>query len=283
MPGQLCAFPLPGWLQKMFSPKPAVVSAISIPSNELDIQKGAVFLPPREPPTSTVGFVALEHRLLWDMYLLPKQDLTEASARGEVFALHTLQQQPPLPEHNNNQPEQFILTHTDLRGPNIMVDDQLRIQAIIDWEWAVTVPAAFFQPPFWITASGTMLADFRSTLASLPSAHDPSIVLLQKQWLHPVGDDLTMHMARIFQDPYSLSDIFYKSVYPRLFSTPKKETLENFFLSTTWRDEIGHRIRSSERYTQYLKANNLYKVDEEEQQRKEWAAGVEALLRRLKQ
>lgn len=255
-------------------PKPVIVDAISIPTNDLYIQGGRVVPSrPLPPPTSTTQFIDAGYRLLRDIYLMPKQDLSEAGARSEVFALHTMQQQqlrPPQPrEGRNGQSEQFVLTHTDLRGPNIMVDDELRIQAVIDWEWAVTVPAAFFAPPSWLLASKAMLDEFYSTLASLPLTHEPSVALLQRQWLLTDGDDnhLEQHVARIFESPYSLADVFYKSVYPRLFDVPRMETLRIFFLQPRWQEEIKQRVENSERYTQYLKGNNLYEVDEEAEKR----------------
>jgi hypothetical protein len=218
-----------GWLQAFLSPEPIIDSAISMSTNEL-VQGGcAVSL--QGPPTSTSRFVALQQHLLEDIYQLPKQDLEEAELQYEVFALHTIQQHQLLQqEYGNSQPERFVLTHTDLRGANIMVDDQLRIQAIIDWEWAVTVPATFFAPPFWIMNSQATLAEFRHVLALLSSSHEPSVPLLQKQWASSNGNDLKLHMAQIFLEPYSLVDVFYESIYPHLYKVPEKETLHGFFL-----------------------------------------------------
>ena len=206
--------------------------------------------------------------------------MEEAEAQYEVFALHTVRQHQLLRQEyeNRSRPERFVLTHTDLRGANIMVDDQLRIQAIIDWEWAVTVPAAFFTPPFWIMDSQAMFAEFRHALASVPPSLGPSAALLQKQWASSDGNDLKLHIAQVFLDAYSLVDVFYKSIYPRLFDIPDKEALRRFFLDQQWQEEIRRRLRSSDRFAQYLKANNLYTVDEETQRLKDWIAQGRALL-----
>ena len=276
-PGRVGFFPMPSWLRAFTSPEPIIDSAISMSTNEL-VQGGcAVSLQP--PPTSTSGFIALQHCLLWDIYLLPKQDLEKTESQYEVFALHTMQQHQLLrQEYENSQPERFVLTHTDLRGANIMVDDQLRIQTIIDWEWAVTVPAAFFTPPFWIMDSQNMLAEFRHALASFPSSLEPSVALLQEQWAPSDGNELKLHIAQIFLDSYSLVDVFYKSIYPRLFNVPDKEILCRFFLDPQWQEEIRRRLRSSGRYVQYLKANNLYVIDEETQRQKDWIAQGQTLF-----
>lgn len=44
----------------------------------------------------------------------------------------------------------FILTHGDFRPPNIFVDDDLTIIAVVDWEWSHTIPAQMFLPPSWL-------------------------------------------------------------------------------------------------------------------------------------
>lgn len=282
MPGQRKAFPMPRWLEA-FSPEPVIVSAISMPINDMHVLGGCAISQPA-PPTSTSGFVAQMHRLLRDIFLLPTQDLEEGNAQYEVFALHIIQQQQKqlLMEQYKSQPEQFVLTHTDLRVDNIMVDDQLRIQAIIDWEWAITVPSAFFTPPFWIMYSKDRLADFRSALASLPSGHGQSLALLQKRWLCSDDDDLALHIGHIFFNPYSIVQIFYDHIYPRLFKEPENETLRNFFICPQWQEEIRQRLQRSERYNQYLKANNLYKVDEERQRLHDLIAQGQALLSKCK-
>lgn len=125
---------------------------------------------------------------------MPFQDLVELDAQHEVFALHTLQQYTLKHPPHHHQPERFVLTHTDLRGSNIFVDDELRIQAILDWEWAVTVPVAFFTSPVWITASEDRLSEFRSVLASSSSSSSLSVAALQEEWLS-TDHDLILHGA----------------------------------------------------------------------------------------
>lgn len=46
----------------------------------------------------------------------------------------------------------FYLTLSDLHQNNIFVDEQWNIKAIIDLEWAHTVPADMQLPPFWLTS-----------------------------------------------------------------------------------------------------------------------------------
>ncbi|KAL5584116.1 hypothetical protein FOVSG1_015467 [Fusarium oxysporum f. sp. vasinfectum] len=66
----------------------------------------------------------------------------------EIFAVNHLKQ---LTEELADDPGCFVLSHSDLRPPNIIVDDDFNITSILDWEWTHTVPRQFFMPPSWIT------------------------------------------------------------------------------------------------------------------------------------
>jgi hypothetical protein len=243
------------------SSDPVLVNTISMPTNELYIQGGytASSAPVATPPTSTAKFVAQEHRLLWDTYLMPMQDLAEEDAQSEVFALYTLQRHTKTQYQNHfQQPERFALTYIDLCGPNILSDNEFHITAVIDWEWAVMVPVTFFTPPLWITASKDRLTEFRSALAPLSS---PAVAVLQEQWLSP-DHELALHVAQVFQHPNRLAEVFRKLIYPCLSDRSMDEATREFFLSQQRQDELKQRIQNSERYTRYLKENNLYKLSD---------------------
>ncbi|KAH7308606.1 concanavalin A-like lectin/glucanase domain-containing protein [Stachybotrys elegans] len=45
----------------------------------------------------------------------------------------------------------FVLVHGDLRLPNILLNDEMKIISVLDWEWSRVVPLQFFQPPLWLT------------------------------------------------------------------------------------------------------------------------------------
>lgn len=178
----------------------------------------------------------------------------------------------------DNQPERFILMHTDLRCSNILVDDQLRIVGVIDSEWAGTVPVEFFAPPFWILDSEQILAEFHSVLQSLEKK--APVALLQEEWIS--CEDITTQIARIFRHPLQLVDVFYNYIYPRVFDEPEDEALRKFSASEQHQEEIRQRLQSSNRYTEYLKENGLYEIDERTQKANEWIAKAEAYLKYLK-
>jgi aminoglycoside phosphotransferase (APT) family kinase protein len=41
----------------------------------------------------------------------------------------------------------FVLVHGDLELFNLLVDDNMDIIAVLDWEWSRVVPRQFFIPP----------------------------------------------------------------------------------------------------------------------------------------
>ncbi len=51
----------------------------------------------------------------------------------------------------------FVLTHGDLAKYDVLVSDDLDILAVIDWEWAQTVPLQLFLPPVWLTGTSLSL------------------------------------------------------------------------------------------------------------------------------
>lgn len=44
----------------------------------------------------------------------------------------------------------FVLVHGDLEPHNILVDGNMSIIAVLDWEWSRVIPAQFFHPPLWL-------------------------------------------------------------------------------------------------------------------------------------
>ncbi|KAK0390110.1 hypothetical protein NLU13_3683 [Sarocladium strictum] len=249
--------------------KPTIVDPFSIPMNDLRIQ-GYSYSP--SPSRSTAEFISQQRLLLWDTFRLPSPALRQNTAEMELFALHTIDQTPLLVDRLR---EPFVLTHTDLRWSNIMVDHELHILAIIDWEWAGTVPASFFIPPSWITASEDYFAEFRSVLAEKYTA-SPHTQLL-KEWICEYT--ITSRVAEIFRRPHHLVTIFYKFIYPQLFKEPYKEVVHEHFSCEQKQLELQKLLQSSARYTKYLKENNLFPVDDEEAQRaREWMAKAQAYL-----
>lgn len=49
----------------------------------------------------------------------------------------------------------FVLVHGDLHLSNLLVDNEMRIVSVLDWEWSRVVPVQYFAPPFWLSDRDT--------------------------------------------------------------------------------------------------------------------------------
>ncbi|KAF5019924.1 hypothetical protein F66182_8064 [Fusarium sp. NRRL 66182] len=45
----------------------------------------------------------------------------------------------------------FVLVHGDLQPFNILVNENMEIVSVLDWEWSRVVPYQYFLPPLWLT------------------------------------------------------------------------------------------------------------------------------------
>lgn len=45
----------------------------------------------------------------------------------------------------------FVLVHGDLQAFNILVNENMEIVSVLDWEWSRVVPCQYFLPPLWLT------------------------------------------------------------------------------------------------------------------------------------
>lgn len=49
----------------------------------------------------------------------------------------------------------FVLVHGDLELHNLIVNDNMEIVSLLDWEWSRVVPVQFFKPPLWLKYPST--------------------------------------------------------------------------------------------------------------------------------
>ncbi|RSL53810.1 hypothetical protein CEP54_010192 [Fusarium duplospermum] len=248
---------------------PVIVGAFSIPINELKIQG---YSPQPSLSRSTAEFMSQQRRLLRDFYLLPTQSLDRQTAELELFALHSVGQ---IPVAVDRQHEPFVLSHTDLRWSNIMVDHELHIVGIIDWEWAGTVPASNLIPPSWITVSGHYFAEFRSVLASKYASSPHSKLLSEWNCEYTI----TSWVIEIFRNPHHLVSIFYTFIYPKIFTEPRQEVVPEYFCRRQKQLELKRLLQSSERHTKYLIENNLF-IDDDDEEGRRAIIGVQVRKRR---
>nr|KMM66373.1 hypothetical protein CPAG_02712 [Coccidioides posadasii RMSCC 3488] len=94
---------------------------------------------------SAIDYIFMIHQALLDEFHLRRDSVCgESDARSYLYGLHNSRQfliDWVKPEHNHGP---FVLMHGDLRSANILVDDDLNIVSVLDWEWSHTIPLQMF-------------------------------------------------------------------------------------------------------------------------------------------
>ncbi|KAJ4327637.1 hypothetical protein N0V84_001886 [Fusarium piperis] len=253
--------------------RPKIVGAFSMRKNELQIDG---YTAPRSTATTAKEFFAEQYQLLQYMWKMPSHELSQEEAEREEFALHALsleEAQSTSALQTDSSGDLFCLFHPDLRVNNIIVDDELRICGVIDWEFSVTVPSHVFLPPAWITGHDT-----GSIISKVDFASEFKSVLLSKKQQSASHSQLVQDWD--FQDDF-------RFVYPKLYKKPRDEIVPRFFHlpeNKELLEGLERRLRASERYTQYLKDNDLLDDEEEPewQQIREWTMETKETLDQLR-
>ncbi|KAI8722439.1 APH domain-containing protein [Fusarium sp. LHS14.1] len=210
---------------------PDVVGAFSIRKNEL---QAAGYTVPRIVTTSAKEFLDEQLSILQQLWTLPCKDLDH-----EICIDPTAQP--------------FFLAHPDLRPGNIMVDDELNICGIIDWEFTATVPQCASAPPTWITGNDTGLANLPSEFTCvLSSMKEKSKYHSQLAAEWGFRDPLAWSLSHILIDPAELDFVFWETVMPNITGLCDIPIPDD----TQLQANVDRRLEVSGRFAQYLNENN---------------------------
>lgn len=260
-------FPLVGSLipNPNGSSHPIVGPVISMSATTLGLHPQPTFASAKE-------FMKHQFNLISGFYSPPVCDHTVDDIRQEIFALHGMERVFNQVIDSQLDKGPFVLNHLDLRSPNIIVDENLKIQGIIDWEFAATVPRQVFTPPSWITGhdsidtSKQMHAEFREVLNE-KSETSRICNQLNREW-YDVSKanfdqtDMAFCVAHVLRRPTDLTDIFCDFFAPRLSEQTLDDMISEFFDEhQTLASEAQRRAGQCERYTQYLKKHGLYETE----------------------
>ncbi|EJP68660.1 fungal specific transcription factor [Beauveria bassiana ARSEF 2860] len=220
-------------------------------------------------------FPVLEHA-----YEIPISDeVPDQTIKRELFAIDSLASSLS----DNTHPfwsldAPFMLSHGDLRCENIMVDENMKITAIIDWEWVVILPQQLCTPPTWVFGQNYLrdlhnreiFQEFQSAITQDNAYHE-----YLQYWRSNVQ---YLPLAQILRHPELLVNIYYTDVFPRLHSEPFSAVEASFFADEEHRKKFQERLTVAERYNEYLKENDLYVVDEVWKSQQEWIEKADKLL-----
>ncbi|KAM3452330.1 hypothetical protein MY3296_004621 [Beauveria thailandica] len=212
-------FPAIGSLMPATENKPALGNILSFSADKYQLDQPSC--------TSAKEYMSSQYDLLVRHVAEPAPDFSVADFRYELFALHTLRE--PFREffQSHGEPGSFVLHHPDLQPCNILVDEELRITGIIDWEFAHTIPSQLFTPPLWVIYPKQnfrqLSLTFVKTLLSQPK-HER----LCHQWYNGSKFSLEFFFARIIRHPGDLNEAFMEYLRKHLNADSEKEESDFF-------------------------------------------------------
>lgn len=212
---------------------------------------------------STTAAIRHQYDMLTDAFDVPTADASQDTAMREIFAMLSLADLLPNFCRSSPSAGSFALCHGDLRCENILVDDDLRIQGILDWEWATILPQQLCTPPLWICGydpsmtGSTRKKIFDDFQRAISVDHKYSECL--RFWKE---EQLCLSIAQILRHPHHLIPIYYQHIYPRIYKEPFANAAKTFFASEDKQRTLQDRLGASERYTNHLKQQGLFVRDE---------------------
>lgn len=192
---------------------------------------GANAIPGARLPTFATGqeYMQSQYDMVLQHTAMPCEGLGEETARRELFAAHSLQKYFTVPDAVNNGP--FVLHHPDLLLGNIIVNDDMEIQGIIDWEFANVVPLPLFVPPLWAIGSDSVwLASYFWSEISYGILRGDRYQTFRQEWDRLNPDILaTMYIAQIMRHPTDLCFVFRRFSAQHLFGNDVDQAESDFF------------------------------------------------------
>ncbi|OAR01107.1 hypothetical protein LLEC1_05653 [Akanthomyces lecanii] len=248
-----------GSLMPGISQSPWVGNIISFSSNSLRIQLPS-FISARD-------YMASQYNILRQHISSPVADLSESDSRYELFALHALQGRFESysldPELLDDGP--FVLHHADLHLCNILVDADLNIQGIIDWEFVNTVPLRLFTPPLWAIHQepGLDKLSYSFFMELFAAAHEDSrFERLFCEWYGKGEFNEAFHLARMIRHPTAMAEVFAEGFAKKLFANNIEEAEAEFFSQNPEAAIEATRLATqNSRWTQHLKDTGWYELE----------------------
>ncbi|TWU71121.1 hypothetical protein ED733_001932 [Metarhizium rileyi] len=264
---------------------PAVGGALSIPANE--IQRYGKGHGNAGPFFTATQFITYQYHILSETCRLPTANATLKSIMSELFALDSISKQMPNFLNLRWDKGPFVLAHQDLRHSNIIIDEEFRIQGIIDWEFTGPIPRQLFTPPSWITGHdcdgmttesqrNSLSADFYMVLERA-SKTCLNAARLKEDW--DAQQTVSLAVAQILRRPSCLEAVYYKFIFPTLFHADADQVISDACHTSSLLAEAEGLLEESKRYTQYLNERGL--LNEHDSIMKEFLEKAAALRKRL--
>ncbi|KAI9826624.1 MAG: hypothetical protein M1832_006220 [Thelocarpon impressellum] len=141
---------------------------IDFNDDQVDGQDPARMLKPHDVFTSTKASVRYLMKQAFHNYLRQRDAVgNEGNAKNHLYALHRMRDRALAWVDSRYDKGPFILMHGDLLPANIMVDADVRVLAVLDWEWSQTVPLQLLVPPYWLSGLRLELIGYKINIAAI--------------------------------------------------------------------------------------------------------------------
>ncbi|OAA38101.1 phosphotransferase enzyme family protein [Metarhizium rileyi] len=141
--------------------------------------------------TSAKDYIAMRLQISWTAFLKSRSNVEREMGANALYHLHLFHQHVDEWMDPSLDQGPFTLVHGDMGPHNILVDDDMNIMAVIDWEWSRVVPVQFFTPPLWLTCRSTVsLSAPSSYRLYLMTALSDFLGVVKAQELAACGNDL---------------------------------------------------------------------------------------------
>ncbi|KAJ6783118.1 hypothetical protein PWT90_08807 [Aphanocladium album] len=196
-----------GSLMPAATPTPSVGSMLSFSANSLRFQLPSF--------TSAKDYILSQYKILQLQAHSPVQDCSESDSQYELFALHAFKASfnKFALESDDLVDEPFVLNHPDLHLGNILVDGDMKILGIVDWEFAHVVPLRLFTPPLWAIHQQPGLEELSrwfSTELGAAALEEARFAQLYSEWFGRAPFNEAFYLARVIRHPTDLTQVFAK-------------------------------------------------------------------------
>ncbi|KAG5926199.1 hypothetical protein E4U42_003539 [Claviceps africana] len=254
--------------------QPIIGPSLYMLENEMQVITG---IRREAPPALTTTTDVIKYlRGVWEEFeAIPCFDFIKSYAKRHIFSQVSFANL--LPDYCKSSPnlQPLALSHADLRRENILVDDDFRIQGIIDWEWVTILPRQLCVPPLWISGLDPYMVHYKrddsnkifEAFQRATSANDryKEYDKYLKFWKE---DPFRLPISIILRSQCHLDTLYYPHIYSALYKKPFDTMAPTFFASEDMQSRLKHREETEKRYVDYLKQEGLYSVTEEDLQKR---------------
>ncbi|OAA45073.1 phosphotransferase enzyme family protein [Metarhizium rileyi] len=207
---------------------------------------------------SAKAFMEAQFNLISSYLLAPRHDHPEDEVRYDMFCISRVKDYFTSVINPKFDHGPFVLSHPDLRPSNIIVNDEMEIVGLIDWQFTSTVPRQLCTPPSWVTGhiwskyAELLLLQFSVALAldkQLPKQ-------LKGEWRDP--SSAAFHIAHIIRCPADLNHVF-RNLFAKGQGVEELNAAEaKLFRNPKLASEAQQIAERNMQYTEYLKSQARY-------------------------